>query len=1149
MTARRKGCRNGWMHTGGGMRISFLSSAAALWLAFCAAAAGADCVAPDPAPDPAFATVSMAAQGHSGDTLRLAWADPWPEAAGCEGRRFLVLALPAATRVAGAGALVLAPGEAGPHGIGWGNDRLRLFVPVDDPDLARGAVDLSPYLIGPYAADWALVEVSSAGRERVAAMGALNATIAPGRPWLVVEDPADTETPRTVTQSPGGAFALEVLATRFRVRDRQTGTVVLTGEGIAPGFSPTGRFLHVFRSELPPGAEDADWLHADLQVFDLLTGTEAFAIRRGGQASRGDFITGLLWSPADSYLAVMGEANGGLMLKAMLTDAPAQGGKYDCGACWPWGGGRIVIDALAGHVDTGGGHDGERRSLYLPHQTMPYPDSLLGQEPEVLVLDMLGPPRASWLAKGVAGQPGVPDLVQGRSGETVEAEAAAQLAATEVSTRAAVPLEAGEDSRLAYPAQARMQARLADMGLVARPLLSLTRQRIPNEFVRALDALPEDADMPELDEWLIEGGYYFDTGRAALDAGLVDADQARRLAETALGAMQSGLCLVSRANEADLWTYRSTDGSLTQLLHIRCRASTDYMPEGALYLIRLAPGGAARLTEVAAHGSWQEDESWDMSPVDGQPASAVPMDGLVPLAVHGALSVWRVAPEVLAVAGIDGTAVLLDARDGTLTRVQRDLPAPDRLLRLGLTETGGHLLQEQVDGRFHVFAALDGAPLLDGVYLDDEVVVTDPALRFDATAEGAGFLAARFPGDPWPYSLDQLGARLQVAGLVAEVLASGRPASSAAPLDALPPRLVAETGAGGAGLLPDDWPQAVAVQAPGGLAAVEVFRDGVAVARLAAGGDDGLRLEAATLAGLLAGAPVAGSSRATGPLPPETRWLSFRAEDRAGLTSRVLSLALPPADPATDAGAPVGRLHVLAVGIDRFDDPRLPDLSYAGHDASRLAAALAAAPQDGRYAGVTVEIIDPAADLRSVLPSRLAALQGLTPEDTVILFIATHGVLDPEARFYLAQGSTRLDALAATAVDIGVIATALERVPARGFVFLDACHSGAAAQGTNDAALAGLKARASRWAVIAASKGRQPSLEAARLGGGAFTSGVIRAITDPATDRDGDGALDLWELHAAVKRDVVLATGGRQTPWIARSGFVGPVPLLQAAVP
>jgi hypothetical protein len=54
---------------------------------------------------------------------------------------------------------------------------------------------------------------------------------------------------------------------------------------------------------------------------------------------------------------------------------------------------------------------------------------------------------------------------------------------------------------------------------------------------------------------------------------------------------------------------------------------------------------------------------------------------------------------------------------------------------------------------------------------------------------------------------------------------------------------------------------------------------------------------------------------------------------------------------------------------------------------------------------------------------------------------------------------------------------------------------------------------------------------------------VLDALTSADTDTDGNGTVELAELFAAAKREVVAATDGRQTPWLARSRFVGEVPL------
>lgn len=1083
-------------------------------------------------PAPAAPDLTLAQTGRSGSPLALRWSDPWPAMAddpGCADPRYLVLALPEATRLAGAGAgmLILAPDEAGPPGLVWGADRLRLVVPLNAaagaPQGPRGTASLLPYVIGRYAADWALVRLGPG--PQIAASGRLEADLLPGTPALVVADPADPEPPGARILSPDGSLLLEVFAGHYRLRDRATGETVLKAEGLEPRFSPTGRFLHAFRSESLAGAQGQDWLYGDLQVHDLLSGDEVYAIRQAGGASRGTFITGLLWSPGDSYLAVIFEAQGALLVKPMLSGAPAQGDEYSCGACSPWDEGVIRINAEgAGQLVTGAAWGGEASSIYRPGRVTEVAGQAEGAAGPVF--EMLGVPRASWLDEGRAGAPGVPALVAPLVLDA--ADPAAPGLAIAVTSRAAVPI-GGEEEALQQPARARMVQRLEEMGLGLVPALALDHRRIPSEAARFWaaqeadaaadpDVEPED-DVEEPADWRIEGGYYFDTGRAALEAGLADPAEAEALTVLALGAMDSPWCQVSRAEAADLWTWRGAGGRLGQILHIQCRTGSGYSPEGVLYLIRPATGTApALLVELA--GGWGGEDP------EEQPSALAPPGGAFPLAAHARLWVGRLGPDRIALAGIDGRAVVFDARSAAVERALHDLPAPDQILSLGLTQTGGHLFQQQADGQFHVFAAVDGARLLDGVYLDDEVVISDRALRYDATPEGASYLAARFPGDRGLYSLDQLGAEMRVPGMAAAVLEAGQaaPAGGLA-VTRLPPRLALLQG--------EDGTARVEASAPAGLTAITLYRDGVAVGRIAAPAEGG----GLTLA---AGDPLALAASAGVALPPGTRWLSLRAEDAAGGTSRLLSLPLAPAP------APTGRLHVLALGVDGFSDPRLPGLRYAASDAARFAAAVEAAlTRPGappRYAGVSVTLIDPAEDPRRALPDKLAALGPLRPEDTLVLFVATHGLPGKDGRYYLAGPQTRIADLPGTALDLADLAAALAPIQARAFLFLDACHSGGT-PGSNDAAFAGLQGAEARIAVIAASKGRQPSLEGAALGGGAFTSALIRALRDPAADADGNGALELVELYAAVKADVVRATGGRQTPWIARSGFQGEVPL------
>ncbi|MFE3836238.1 caspase family protein [Pseudogemmobacter sonorensis] len=495
-------------------------------------------------------------------------------------------------------------------------------------------------------------------------------------------------------------------------------------------------------------------------------------------------------------------------------------------------------------------------------------------------------------------------------------------------------------------------------------------------------------------------------------------------------------------------------------------------------------------------------------------AQQSPAKETAPLAAHAPLYLERLSQDLLVLLGIDGRAMLVDVARAAPVR-HFTLPDPGGVRRLSLTETGGHLLQEQLDGRFNVHVRTGADRLIDGYYVGDEVVAFDSALRFDATAEGATFVSARFPGQTAAYALDQLGARLHVPGLVAEVLAAGHgpdaEVAAASLLDALPPQLDASWSGGGS--------LAIRATAEAGLAGIDIFHDGALRQRI-------------TLSGAEAALEL------TPDPPPGTRWIPLRLRDAGGLTSPGLSLRVQ-----ADGAAPSGRLHVLAIGIDGFADPRLPDLSFARSDARAFAAAAAgAAERGGLYAETTVTVLAPEDGLQP-LGARIAELaQSMAPQDTLMVFIATHGVLDERGgtgRLFLTDGASR----AGTALGMDALSRQLGALPGRVFVFVDACHSGAADAARNEDILDSLTGAEAHVAVIAASKARQPSYESAALGGGAFTAALVRAFAAPQTDGNGNGALELAELYLAIKRDVVEATGGRQTPWIARSGYVGEVPL------
>lgn len=270
---------------------------------------------------------------------------------------------------------------------------------------------------------------------------------------------------------------------------------------------------------------------------------------------------------------------------------------------------------------------------------------------------------------------------------------------------------------------------------------------------------------------------------------------------------------------------------------------------------------------------------------------------------------------------------------------------------------------------------------------------------------------------------------------------------------------------------------------------------------------------------------------------PGSRWIAFLARGPSGLYSQ----------PSTsDAGLFPGarrRVHIVSVGIDHYDDDRIQQLHFAGSDAARFLKTL----QD--KAGTSVEIVSQTL-LRDADASREAILAKLNetiakaePGDSILLFIAGHGVQAPDKNYYLATSATRVDNIEHTSLRWSDLSNALAKAHSRIAVFLDTCQSGNAGTdffATNDASVSALIDRApSGILIFSASKGREESEELAEHGGGIFTTAVIDALSKKETDRNHNGVIEASELYASAKRAVVEATEGRQTPWFARNDMVG----------
>ena len=278
------------------------------------------------------------------------------------------------------------------------------------------------------------------------------------------------------------------------------------------------------------------------------------------------------------------------------------------------------------------------------------------------------------------------------------------------------------------------------------------------------------------------------------------------------------------------------------------------------------------------------------------------------------------------------------------------------------------------------------------------------------------------------------------------------------------------------------------------------------------------------------------------------RSVSVVASDQSGQLSLPSSIKLP--------GTPAkrGSLRAIAIGVDTYSDASINKLNFAKSDANKLGQAIQDSATSA-FSSVSVStLLDSEVTPNRVLAAVREAAAQTGPDDTLIFSFAGHAIGGaavgrPDVGLMLATSVSRLNDLPSTSVKwsdlTDVVATARGKI----IFILDACHAGLAGSekfGTNDDVVSSLFTRGGgSLVVLAASKGRQLSLENPAFGGGLFTSAIVEVLTKNRAlyDTDHSGLIDLSELYRGVKQIVMQKSQNEQTPWLARSGIVGDLSL------
>lgn len=257
-----------------------------------------------------------------------------------------------------------------------------------------------------------------------------------------------------------------------------------------------------------------------------------------------------------------------------------------------------------------------------------------------------------------------------------------------------------------------------------------------------------------------------------------------------------------------------------------------------------------------------------------------------------------------------------------------------------------------------------------------------------------------------------------------------------------------------------------------------------------------------------------------------------------------------------------GNLRVVAIGVKTFLDTRncspqrpckvqMDDLPNAPNDAEVLAQRMKL--QAGKhYDSVqTIVLTDntPEKPTKQNILSYLKQLEQAGPNDTTILFLASHGFSQnlSSSEYYmtprdaklndietvLTQTSTEPIAASKTAslLTASEIYSAFKGVAGRRILIMDTCHSGAADGRQNPYSLA-KRSAAAQLAVLASASGDELSYEAVEGPHGAFTFSLLQAL-DGGGDANRDGFVTLREAFEFIRPRI--ADNTRRLNQMARS--------------
>jgi len=226
------------------------------------------------------------------------------------------------------------------------------------------------------------------------------------------------------------------------------------------------------------------------------------------------------------------------------------------------------------------------------------------------------------------------------------------------------------------------------------------------------------------------------------------------------------------------------------------------------------------------------------------------------------------------------------------------------------------------------------------------------------------------------------------------------------------------------------------------------------------------------------------------------------------------------------------KVHVLAVGIDNFANPKVPKLVNAANDARGLVEVLQQDKKKEVYSSVdAILLTNEQATLKAIMEGFDKLAKSAKPDDLTVVFLAGHGIALEGKYYYVPYDMPGLspEAIGEYGLTHEKLSQQLGRLPtARTMVVLDTCFSGAFAIGdsimrdSRDQTIGRQISFSSGRFILAGSASHQEALDGID-GHGVLTGVLLKGLAgaaDTESRGDRDGKVNILELGEYAKTKV-----------------------------